>query len=359
MSRIILAFVVAFSVSGSAAPSQPAASSVVVITIDGYRWQEMFSGVASDYFAKDSKGQPGAMEKRFWRETPDARRRVLTPFLWNEVAAQGQIIGDPASGSRAHLTNGLWFSYPGYNEMFAGAADPRVDSNDKVPNPNVTVLEWLNRRPAFEGKVAAFGAWDVLPFILNSQRSRVPVGSGFAPVVNPSTPAEHAINTLALDLPTLWNYGTLDAPVVYAALEAMRTRQPRVVYIMLGEVDEFAHQAKYDLYADAAYRSDQFIKRVWTTLQTLPAYAGKTTLLVTTDHGRGATTTDWKDHGKDVPAAERTWFAAIGPGVSALGIRKDLTVTTSQLAATIASVVGEDFRSVVPRAAPPLPLGGR
>lgn len=359
MVRILTAFVVAVALSGSALSSQPAASNVVVITIDGYRWQEMFSGVASEYFAKDAKGQPGAMEKRFWRETPAGRRSVLTPFLWNEVAAQGQIIGDPASGSLAHVTNGLWFSYPGYNEMFAGVADPRVDSNNKVPNPNLTVLEWLNRRPGFEGKVAAFGAWDVLPYILNTERSRVPVGTSFAPVVNPSTPAEHAINTLATDLPTLWNYGTLDAPVVYAALDAMRTRQPRVVYIMLGEVDEFAHQGKYDLYADAAYRSDQFIKRVWTTLQSLPTYAGKTTLLITTDHGRGATTKDWKDHGKDVPAAERTWFAAIGPGVPALGVRRDLTVTTSQLAATIAAVVGEDFQKAVPRAVAPLPLGGR
>jgi hypothetical protein len=359
MVRTVIACVVAVALSVAAASSQPAASNVVVITIDGYRWQEMFSGVASEYFAKDAGGQPGAMEKRFWRRTPAERRSVLTPFLWNEVATQGQILGDPASGSLAHVTNGLWFSYPGYNEMFAGAADPRVSSNDKVANPNITVLEWLNRRPGFEGKVEAFGAWDVLPFILNTRRSRVPVGTGFSPVVTPSTPAEHAINTLATDLPMLWNYGTLDAPVVYAALDAMRTRQPRVVYIMLGEVDEFAHLAKYDLYADAAYRSDQFIKRVWTTVQSLPAYAGKTTLLITTDHGRGATTKDWKDHGKDVPAAERTWFAAIGPGVPALGVRKDLTVTTSQLAATIASMVGEDFRKAVPGAAAPLPLGGR
>ena len=29
------------------------------------------------------------------------------------------------------ITNGLWFSYPGYNEMLTGAADPRIDSNDK------------------------------------------------------------------------------------------------------------------------------------------------------------------------------------------------------------------------------------
>jgi arylsulfatase A-like enzyme len=144
--------------------------------------------------------------------------------------------------------------------------------------------------------------------------------------------------------------------MVYAALEALRTSQPRVLYLMLGEGDEWAHEERYDLYLDAAHRADRFIKRVWDTLQSLPAYAGKTTLLVTTDHGRGATTKDWNDHGKDVPAAENTWFAALGPSVPALGVRRDVTITTSQLAATIAALLGEDFAAAAPKAAKPLPL---
>ena len=340
-------------------PSQqgaPVSQNVVIITIDGYRWQEMFSGAAQEYFEKDSKGQPQAAEKRFWRPNAGERRQALTPFLWTEVAANGQILGDPSSNSRAHVTNGLWFSYPGYNEMFAGSPDARVDSNRKIPNPNVTVLEWLNTRPAFKGKVAAFGAWDVLPFILNTERSGIPVGSGFTPVPAPATDRERAINELATDLPRFWEYGTLDAPIVYAAIEALRTKQPRVLYIMLGEGDEWAHEGKYDLYLDASYRADRFIQRVWNTVQSLPAYAGKTTLLVTTDHGRGATTKDWSDHGKDVPAAENTWFAALGPSVPALGVRRDVTVTTSQLASTIAAVLGLDFMSASPKAAMPLPL---
>jgi hypothetical protein len=335
-------------------PSQ----NVVIITLDGYRWQEMFTGASQEYFKKDSKGQPGDAEKRFWRASADERRRALTPFLWTEVATKGQIFGDPSANSRSHVTNGLWFSYPGYNEMFAGAPDPRMDSNNKVPNPNLTVLEWLNGQPAFRGKVAAFGAWDVLPSILNTGRSGIPVGTGFVPVPAPTTDRERAINELATDLPRLWGYGTLDAPIVYAAVEALRTSQPRVLYIMLGEGDEWAHESKYDLYLDSTYRSDQFIKRVWQTLQSLPAYAGKTTLLVTTDHGRGATTKDWADHGTDVPAAEDTWFAAMGPSVPALGVRRDVTVTTSQLATTIAAVLGQDFAVASPKAAKPLPLSG-
>lgn len=336
--------------------AQPTAQNVVVITLDGVRWQEFFGGADRDYFKRDKNGSGGAPEQRFWRETPAERRAILMPFMWKTIAAQGQILGDPAAGSRSHLTNGLWFSYPGYSELLAGVADPRIDSNNKVPNPNVTVLEWLNGRPGFAGRVAAFGSWDVLPSILNTERSRLTVGTSYTPSPNASTDRERAINDLATDLPRYWEYGPFDAPIVYAALEHLRTKRPRVLYVLLGETDEWAHEGRYDLYLDAMQRSDRFIERLWTTLQSMPDYAGKTTLVLTTDHGRGATTKDWNDHGRDVPAAERTWMAFLGPGVPALGVRKDVTVTTAQFAATIASVVGEDFRKGVPQAAAPVAL---
>ena len=336
--------------------AQTPARNVVVITMDGLRWQEMFTGADRAYFKQEKSGEPGTSEKRFWRPVAEERRAALMPFMWGTIATQGQIFGDPSKASRAHLTNGLWFSYPGYNEMLSGAADPRVDSNDKVPNPNVTVLEWLNSRPGFQGRVAAFGSWDVLPFILNTGRSHIPVGSGFTPVPSPKTERERAINELAADLPAYWEYGPFDAPIVYAALESLRTTRPRVLYIMLGEGDEWAHAGRYDLYLDATRRADRFIERVWNTLQSIPEYANQTTLLVTTDHGRGATTSDWNDHGRKVPAAESTWMAALGPGVAPLGVRASVTVTTSQLAATIAAVVGEDFGRAVPAAAARLPL---
>ena len=339
-----------------AAVAQTADRNVVIVTLDGFRFQEMFGGADEAYFKRDVKGVIDPVAKKYTGDTPEARRALLMPFMWSVIAKQGQIFGDPSQQSRSHVTNGLWFSYPGYNEMFSGAPDPRVDSNSKIPNPNVTVLEWLNGRPGFAGRVSAFGSWDVLPFILNTGRSRLPVGTGFIPVPDPKTAREREINEFAADLPPYWSYGTFDAPIVYAAIEELKTRKPRVLYIMLGEGDEWAHEGRYDLYLDATRRADRFIERIWTTLQTLPEYRGRTTLLVTTDHGRGATLKDWSDHGKDVPAAEDTWMAALGPGVPPLGVRKNLTVTTSQLAATIASVLGEDFHTALPQTAPPLPL---
>jgi hypothetical protein len=338
--------------------AQAPSASVVVITIDGLRWQEMFTGADQAYFKRDAKGVIDPVSTKYTGDTPDARRALLMPFMWNAIAKRGQIFGDPSQGSRSHVTNGLWFSYPGYNELLSGIADPRVDSNKKVPNPNVTVLEWLNDQPEFSGRVAAFGAWDVLPFILNTERSHLPVGSGFVPVPSPASDREREINELASDLPSYWSYGTFDAPIVYAAIDALRSKKPRLLYIMLGEGDEWAHESRYDLYLDATRRADRFIERIWTTLQSLPAYRGNTTLLITTDHGRGATIKDWSDHGKDVPAAEDTWIAALGPAVPPLGVRKGQTVTTAQIAATIAALVGRDFHAAMPRTAPPLSLLG-
>lgn len=336
---------------------QPQPLNVVLITIDGLRWQEFFGGADRDYFKRDKNGSGGEPERRFWRETPHERRAVLMPFVWKTMATRGQIFGDPSTGSLSRVTNGLWFSYPGYNELFSGVADPRIDSNNKAPNPNITVFEWLNARPGFSGRVAAFGSWDVLPSILNTDRSRLPVGTGWTPVPSPASDRDRAINDLASDLPRYWPYGPFDAPIVYAALEHIKAHKPRVLYLMLGEGDEWAHEGRYDLYLDATQRADRFIERLWTTLQSLPEYADRTALILTTDHGRGATTTDWKDHGREVPAAERTWMAVLGAGVPAKGVRPNVTVTASQVAATIAMLVGEDFRASVPAAAAPLPIG--
>ena len=111
--------------------------------------------------------------------TPEDRREALMPFVWNVIAKKGQLYGNANAGSEVKVTNGRNFSYPGYNEIFTGAADSRIDSNNKVPNANVTVLEWLNHLDGFQDRVAAFGSWDVYPYILNRPRSKLPIVAGW------------------------------------------------------------------------------------------------------------------------------------------------------------------------------------
>ena len=83
----------------------------------------------------------------------------------------------------------------------------------------------------------------------------------------------------------------------------------------------------------------------------MPEYAGKTALVVSTDHGRGSTPTDWGNHGKEYPQAGRIWIAAMGPGIPARGERENTSATQSQIAATLAWLVGQDYRKAFPTAA--------
>ncbi|MEN3339177.1 MAG: hypothetical protein V7647_2853 [Acidobacteriota bacterium] len=343
------------SVPAVAARQAPAAN-VLVVTLDGMRWQEVFGGLASELLTKEAGGvsDPAALQQRFGGSTPEERREKLMPFLWGTVARQGQIFGDASSGSIARVTNGLRFSYPGYNELLTGSPDPRITSNDRVLNPNVTVLEWLNRRPAFAGKVAAFASWELLPWILNEQRSGIPSNAAGPPIPNPTSERDRAIDEFAADLPAYWGEERFDAGTGLGALAYLRQHRPRVLYVMLGETDEWAHGRRYDLYLDAARRNDRFIRELWDAAQALPEYSGKTALVLATDHGRGESSESWTGHGEKVPESDRIWMALMGPGVRPAGVRSNVPSTQAQIAATIAALLGEDYVAAQPGAAPPL-----
>src|SRR6266566_201475 len=303
--RAIRILMMALAMAQCALAADPPAlrktENVIVITIDGMRWQDVFGG-ADPALLNSYYGGVRDLEiirGRFWRETQQARREALMPFLWTVIAKEGQVFGDPEKNCSAMLTNGKKISYPGYSEMFCGFADPKIETNEKIPNPNVSVLEWLNNKPSFKGKVAAFGTWDRLPFILNVERSHLPCLAGWKAIEDePLSEKEREINDVVRDMTRLWPDNTFDVVSGHASLEYIRKHRPRVFYLMFGETDEWAHFRRYDRYLESAQKNDQFIARLWEMMQSMPEYAGKTSLIITTDHGRGSTVLDWVDHNK-------------------------------------------------------------
>lgn len=340
-----------------AAPPEAKTRNVVFVMTDGLRWQEVFRGAEGaliDQYVKDRKDAQ-ELKLEFWKETPDARRQALMPFLWSEVAKKGQIYGNRSAGSDAFVTNGLNFSYPGYNEILCGFADPRIDSNDKGPNPNVTVLEWLSRKKPYQDKVAAFGAWDAFTAIINQKRAGFPVIAGFDPMTFPPvTPTVELLNRLKRET-KIWNGEALDAFTFHTAVLYLKQYKPRVLFLSLGETDEWAHSGQYAEYLRAANRVDEYLKELWALLQSTPEYRDKTTLIISTDHGRGSDSTQWKDHGREVPDSKYIWAAFLGPDTPSLGERsKTDAVTQSQIAATLAALLGENYPAEVPRAGKPI-----
>jgi hypothetical protein len=354
----LLSLAVPFALTGHAqAPTAHQTQNVIVVMIDGLRWQEVFRGADAELIKTvGPEALPGAKERtafaqqQYWRETAEARRQALMPFLWSAMAGQGQIFGNRALGSDSHVTNGLNFSYPGYNETLTGSGDPRIHSNDNIPNPNVTVFEWLNAKPAFAGQVAAFGAWDAFNGIFNRERCGFVVNAGYDPLTAiPATPELAQLNALKTETVRIWPDEPFDPLPFHTAIEYLKVKKPRLLFIGLGETDDWAHASSYPTYLDAAHLADSYLRQIWELVQSMPEYRGKTTLIALPDHGRGIGA-EWTSHGEKIPASKETWMVFLGPDTPALGERKQApAVTESQIAATIAALLGEDYHAAVPK----------
>ena len=354
-----LALVSAGRASAAAHTGPTKTENVFLIISDGLRWQEVFQGADETLMNKTNGGvkNVATLQTNFWRATPELRRTALFPFFWGEVARRGQLYGNQTKGSLASVTNGRKFSYPGYNEMLAGFGDPKIDSNDKKPNLNLTVFEWLHRQSRFEKRVAVFGPWDAFPFIFNCERSGLPIWPPWETRFDTKTIVPPvALQSVLNDTTPVFEGVIQDSFLFHAALDHIQRRKPRLAFIGCGETDEWAHAGRYDQYLEAAHRVDRYVARLWDTVQQMPQYRGKTTFIISTDHGRGGGLSDWKDHGEKTDGAEGIWLAVIGPDTPAWGERfHTQPITQSQIAATIGALVGQDFQAAAPGAAAPLP----
>lgn len=283
---------------------------LILVTIDGYRWEELFRG-ADPSLVSDER------YRARYVDAPD-RAQALTPFL-RSFEQEGALIGNRDQGSCARVSNAYWFSYPGYAELLAGRPNPRVRYNAAAPNDDVTVLERMQQEGA---SVRVFAEWDVMRAILNVRRSGIPV----------FTPPDH---------------DTAHDPQVIAAARAALADPPDVLYVALGDTDNRAHEGDYEAYLAAASAADAFLREIWEAYQANPRTAGRTTMIVTSDHGRGASENNrWTGHGSGrwrrivVPGlrhdgSDAIFIAARGPEIAATSAyTMEHCATLAQVAAT-------------------------
>ena len=327
--------------------AQSKTENIFLITLDGLRWEELFGGaVDSMMLSEELTKDRDEVMRDFSAVDPIIAREKLMPFFWSTIAEEGQLYGNRWVGNKVNCTNRFWFSYPGYNEILTGYSDPTIDSNDKVYNPNVTVLEWLNNMPEYQGSVAAFGSWDVIPYIINDKRSGIPVNAGFRKANDEYlTYKEQLLNDLQDEIPKGWSSVRWDAFTHNYMMEYVKKFYPKVVYISYGETDDFAHDGRYDHYLNSAHQTDQWISEVWDFIESNSYYSGKTSLLITTDHGRGnSPMSEWKSHGTIYKGSNAIWIAALGPNIAPLGVAENNEqLLQSQIAATLASILGLDY----------------
>ena len=341
----------------------PHTKNVVLLTLDGLRIQEVFGGMDPLLAEKRMEKKSGIYDlerarRRFWRDTPGERRAALLPFFWGTLAPQGIVLGDKEKGSSVQPLNRLLFSAPGYAELLTGQPQPDVTTNDVKRYPHRTVLEFVrNELRLGKRQVATIGSWDGFGTLSSSEADAFFTNTGYEKVpAGIATPRMAFLGDLQFQIMALWEEGRSDAVTFNIALEYLRTQRPRLLYIALDESDDWAHARRYDRLLDYLNVVDGYLRRLWRTLESIDQYRGRTTLILTTDHGRGVTTSDWVEHDKGIAGSEDIWIAVIGPDTPDHGeLAPYPTVHQSDVAATLLHFFGLDGRAFNPRAGPPIP----
>ena len=346
--RYPLLIALIFSGSFLFAQQNPKTENVILITLDGYRWQELFGGAQKKILTvKKYAGNIKAMKAQYWDKDATKRRARLMPFIWTTIAQKGQIYGNRKYGNSVKVTNGYTFSFPGYNEIFSGWGDKRINSNGYGYNPNNNIFDFLLTQKGFENKTVAVATWDAFPKIINDKRNNVPVfvdlkANNLGIVSVKGTTYDKWQTTVPMHNP----FAKTDSLTYHFAKEYIARNHPRFAFIGFDETDDYAHDGNYSAYLNTATTLDRYIEDLWNFVQNDPQYKDKTTIIITCDHGRGdIPNLEWRHHGH-VLHADNIWIAAIGAGIEPKGeVKVKMQLYQNQLAATIAALLGYTYKT--------------
>jgi hypothetical protein len=287
------------------AAADRAESAVVLVVLDGVRWQEVFGG--ADRTIARARGLNPA---------PWATPRGLWPNLQQMLDDGGVAVGAPGRGSEMSTAGSQRISLPSYREIFSGRADTDCQSNDCSRPPGRTVADDIYDASG-PGDVAVVSSWPIIARAASAQASRFLLSTGRKLVAR------------------------ADALTAKVALRLLVTQRPRFLFVGLGDPDEYGHRNDYRAYLEALHHADEFLGSLRVTLDSMGARGRHTTVMVTTDHGRAY---DFRDHGVLHPESGRVWLVAGGGdvrgaagGVSGAAQRKH---TLADIAPTIRTLLG-------------------
>jgi hypothetical protein len=304
-------------------------SAVVLVVLDGVRWQEVFEGV--DRTLARQHGVTSA-----WANPAD-----LMPNLHRLIDAEGLAIGAPGHGAEITASGPQFISMPGYIEIFTGKPDLRCFWNECRPTPTRTIADEV-RDDGDTGDVALVTSWPNIAraastapgFALTAGRKLVDREDLLR--ADASTARLLDEGARAPSFPGQGDYRP-DAFTGRLALRRLEVSKPRLLFVGLGDADEYAHRNDYAGYLQALRASDAFLGDLTTLLHYMGARGRHTTVLVTADHGRAR---NFTDHGARFPESGRVWLVAAGADVAGRGLVAASRHTLSDVAPTVRALLG-------------------
>jgi hypothetical protein len=306
---------------GLAAPFAPP-HHVVVVAIDGVRWQEVFRGV-----------DPSLTRAPSSTTTESMGATDTVPVLHQIACARGVLLGN--DDSRVFVSSPTTVSLPGYSELFGGRT-PTCAHNECPPTREPTLLDAWQQRDS-TATLAVISSWAKIPRVAAMDRSNLLITAGRRSTQkldpfrsDPVFDAALRSGRTAHAAPGIDDYRP-DRYTAEVGLRLLELAQPSFLFLGLGDTDEYAHQGDYGAYLEALRFADSIVGRVerWLTEQ---QHQGKRTLLVvTTDHGRAAS---FRHHTNSKEAA-RIWMLWSGSSIRARGYPATGDIRLADLSPTV------------------------
>jgi hypothetical protein len=282
---------------------------VVLVVLDGVRWQEVYDGVDPSLAAATHVGAAPAT--------------ALMPHLYGAIAGRGAAVGSPARGPAMVATGPNYVSLPGYLEILSGRGPQPCQSNQCVPDHVRTIADEVRARSADPSDVAVFSSWDRIArvasadpgeFVLSSGRSRLSHAEVIAE--DDSARSWRELGARARPFPGEGDFRP-DRFTAALAIRYLEAKRPHFLFLGLGEPDEYAHRGDYAGYLSSLRAADEALGQLFGALDRMGARGASTTVFISTDHGRAH---DFRFHGRAFPESGRVWLVAAGAGVRARGL---------------------------------------
>lgn len=323
-------------------PENTTTENLIVITLDGLRWQEVFGD--ADVFDRDY------------------------------LSTIGNLYGNRNLGNKVNVANPTNISYPGYHEIFTGNTTG-IYGNVHENSPHKSVIEFINEQEGYQGRNVSLVTLNYMPIFL--YRASDTVNGGMFPIFSKAGVFENG-NVYVPDLETLFDSETIEnAEVVYLLQKSLKEQEllrpeiynygtspntqdaellsytvgrnvmellePKVMHFYFSMTDLYGHQWKWDDYTNAARNVGVYIKDLINFVDNHPQYANNTTILITTDHGRGSSS--WGAHTSNTEGADETWFIVISPYTNKGIVNEQKQYYNEQLAQTMANILGFTYEA--------------
>jgi hypothetical protein len=253
----------------------PKTEAIVLVVLDGARWQEVLVGADPHFASGDDRGL-----------TADQ----VMPHLHHMIHA-GAAVGAPDHGYPMVATGPNYISLPGYTEIFSGRTAFECGDNDCASVREPTIVDEIRQTSS---DVAVFSSWGPIVRAAALRSSDVLMSTG--------TPGTGDFRP---------DRATADKALAYFA-----DRRPTFMFLGLGEPDEFAHRFDYPGYLTALRHADDVLGELVTLIAKSGARGEHTTVFVTCDHGRSD---NFRDHGAPWPESSRVWLVAFGGAIAPHG----------------------------------------